>query len=111
MTTAGLRWQGQDIRVEHLVAPGGWLTTRGTHLLSCPCQCSEVQVCPDCGQPSGPASIGGRWDTDAGHTARQFDPVWVRLSCGCEFGDESLTRPATPENGEEKPDAREVADA
>lgn len=88
-----LRWQGQSIRVEHLVAPGGWFTQRGRHLPACACRCSEVQTCPECGEPSWPGSIKGRWDAEAGHTARPFDAVWVRLGCGCEFGDAALAAP------------------
>lgn len=89
-----MKWQGQSIRVEHLVAPGGWLTARGNHLASCSCRCSEVQTCPECGHPSWPAAIAGRWDTEGGHTARPFEAVWVRLGCGCEFGDHALSRPS-----------------
>lgn len=92
-----LKWQGQSIRVEHLVAAGGWLTRPGKHIASCACRCDDIQTCPECGQPSWPQSISGRWDAEAGHTARPFDAVWVRLACGCEFGDQSLSRPgATP---------------
>lgn len=92
-------WIGQSIRVEHLIAPGGWLTEPGRHLASCRCDCSGVQVCPRCNQPASPTHIKGRWDHDHGHTARPFDPVWVRLSCGCEAGDAALAHPTAPKEG------------
>lgn len=88
-----VRWSGQSIRVEHLVAPGGWLMQRGTHLRSCSCRCADIQTCPRCGDASWPSSISGRWDAEHGHTARPFDAVWVKLTCGCEFGDADLAKP------------------
>ena len=94
-----MNWTGQTIRVEHVVAPGGYLTNHGRHIASCACRCAEVQICPRCGGASWVSDVKGRWDVEGGHTARPFDPVWVRLGCGCEFGDESLAEPpdsATP---------------
>lgn len=79
--------------VENIVQPGGWLTAPGKHLASCNCQCANVQTCPECKKPSWVSSVRGRWDAEAGYTARPFDPVWVRLGCGCAFGDESLAEP------------------
>jgi hypothetical protein len=103
--SAGIRWRGQSIRVEHLVSAGPWLTNPGTHLESCACRCADVQTCPECGEPSFPSAIAGRWDAGAGHTARPFDAVWVRLACGCEFGDYEASRPTSPADTESETEA------
>ena len=51
--------------------------------------------CTRCGENAWPLRVSGRWDEANGYTARPFDPVYVRMSCGCEFGDDSLAYPAS----------------
>lgn len=85
-------WADTTFRVEHLIAPRGYLGP-GRHLPRCPCQCASARLCPLCGNPSKPVEFVGRWYVEGGHTDIPFDPVWVRLSCGCEAGDKSLGMP------------------
>ena len=85
-------WAGNAIRVEHLIAPGPNVP-RGIHVGDCQCRCGEMQTCPKCRRVASVAAVKGRWDAEAGCTARPFDAVWVRLSCGCEAGDRSLAEP------------------
>lgn len=85
-------WAGNAIRVEHLIAPVPNVP-RGIHVGDCQCRCGEMQTCPKCRRVASVAAVKGRWDAEAGCTARPFDAVWVRLSCGCEAGDRSLAEP------------------
>lgn len=73
--------------LSHLIPPGEWFAPRFTHMERCTCLCSEIPTCPTCGKPTQTDRVRGRWDAEKGHTAQPFEPVWVRLSCGCTFGD------------------------
>lgn len=90
-TAVGPRRQWKSAtRVEHVVSPG---PRNRRHLRGCTCQCEEWWTCPTCGNAADIAAVSGRWDGEKGYTARPFDPVWVRLTCGCKFGDASLSTP------------------
>jgi hypothetical protein len=56
--------------------------------------CPLRRYCPTCEQWTEPSLVNGRWDPIRNATAIPFDPVWVRLFCGCTFGDESLAHAA-----------------
>ena len=93
------RWG--DLR--RLVPPGRWFAPRIEHIERCTCRCSEVPCCPTCGKPSQSDRVRGRWDPENQRTAIPFDPVWVRMSCGCTFGDSTLAEPFIPTGNEKGP--------
>lgn len=49
--------------------------------------------CTTCDTIAEPVRVAGRWDRDRGATAIPFDPVWVRMSCGCDHGDLAASHP------------------
>lgn len=56
--------------------------------------CTPGVICPRCASTTLVGATKGRWDAERRATALPYEPVWVRLGCGCEFGDESLARPS-----------------
>lgn len=54
---------------------------------------AEEPYCRRCGRTSRPMHVMGRWDFERNATALPFDPVWVRMTCGCEFGDMAFAEP------------------
>jgi hypothetical protein len=52
--------------------------------------------CHKCDQVAWPIRTRGPWDEERQATAITDEVVWVLMSCGCTFGDDSLAEPSTP---------------
>lgn len=55
--------------------------------------CRPAVKCPHTGKPTQVMLTRGRWDEERQATALPYEPVWVKLACGCAFGDASKAAP------------------
>lgn len=80
-------WQKSDVLDTGNVTAVGWRPQRIA---------ATEPFCLNCKKVATPVLVRGRWDAEGGHTAIPFEPVFVRMSCGCEFGTKALALP-TPD--------------